>query len=189
MMRMLFLLAAFGLPVLPAAAATIYKCRQAGGVTSYQDAPCPGRQIGVLRTPTTPAQARAAAPAAASAPASTSASRSNPAPAPRAPRPSFKCVRPDGSLYYTGVATPRRSLIDASTAGAAQWLADAPAAPPGKAWAQDQCSPATRADSCDHYRQQMAANEASQGRAQGLELRQLTREGQRLKAIFNHRCS
>lgn len=187
MLRSLLLLTLL-LPALPAAAATIYKCRQAGGVTSYQDAPCPGRQIGVLRTPATPAPARAssAAPAASTTVAST-ASRSSPQPALRAPRPSFKCERPDGSHYYTGVATPRRSLVDLRAA--ATRLADAPAAPPGKAWAQDRCELATRADSCDYYRQQIAANDSSQAAAEGMELRRLTREGQRLKAIFNHRCS
>ena len=68
MLRYLLTAVAMCLLACPALAATIYKCRQAGGVTSYQDSPCPGRQIGVLRTPTTAAQARApAAPAAAPA--------------------------------------------------------------------------------------------------------------------------
>lgn len=174
------------LPLLPASAATIYKCRQAGGVTSYQDAPCPGRQIGVIRTAPAPAPAPVPQTAASNTAAST-ASRSSPR-TPRAPRPSFKCTRPDGSVYFTGVDKPRRSLIDLPVGGAARWLADAPAAPPGKIWAQDQCASATRNDSCEYYRQQIAANEVRQASAQGLELSKLSREGQRLKAIRNHRC-
>ncbi|GMU44527.1 MAG: DUF4124 domain-containing protein [Xanthomonadales bacterium] len=189
MIRSLFLFATLALPVFPAAAATIYKCRQAGGVTSYQDAPCPGRQIGVLRTPAAPAPTRAAAPVASTAAsAASTAGRPNPQPALRSPRPSFKCEKPDGSLYFTGVASTRRSLVDLHPGATVAWLADAPAAPPGKAWAQDRCRAATRTDSCDYYRQQIARNDASQAAARGLELRKLTREGQRLKAIFNHRC-
>ena len=175
----------------PALAATIYKCRQAGGVTSYQDSPCPGRQIGVLRTPTTAAQARApAAPAAApaTAPAAAGTSRARPVATGRAARPSFKCVRPDGSVYFTGDARPRRTLIDLDRARQLLPLANAPAAPPGKAWAEDQCATATRADTCQYYREQIARNDAAQLRARSDELRKLTREGQRLKAIFNHRC-
>ena len=182
----------------PSAAATIYKCRQAGGVVSYQDAPCPGRQIGVLRTPTTAAQANqqaksASAPAPASAPGSpdsTPAKPARPTPTGRAPRPSFKCIRPDGSYYYTGDARPRRTLVDLDDARAvASVIAGAPAAPPGKAWAQDQCTTATRSDSCQYYQQQIAHIDAQQQNAKGDAVRRLTREGQRLRAIYNHRCN
>ena len=106
----------------------------------------------------------------------------------RAPRPSFKCVRPDGGIYFTGDARPRRTLIDLDRAGQLLPLANAPAPPPGKAWAEDQCAAATRADTCQYYREQIAANDAAQLKARSDELRKLTREGQRLKAIFNHRC-
>ncbi|MBL8246390.1 MAG: DUF4124 domain-containing protein [Rhodanobacteraceae bacterium] len=191
MLRYLLTAIAMNLLACPALAATIYKCRQAGGVTSYQDSPCPGRQIGVLRTPTTAAQARApAAPAAApaTAPAAAGTSRARPVATGRAARPSFKCVRPDGSVYFTGDARPRRTLIDLDRARQLLPLANAPAAPPGKAWAEDQCATATRADTCQYYREQIASNDAAQLRARSDELRKLTREGQRLKAIFNHRC-
>lgn len=178
-----------------APAATIYKCRQAGGVTSYQDAPCPGRQIGILRTPTTAAQANAKpAPAPAAAPvapgsAGTTQSRARPTTSARAPRPSFKCVRPDGSYYYSGDARSQRTLVDLPKDGQIlPQLPGAPAAPPGKIWAQDQCEAATRADTCKYYADQLAYNEAQQKRASGDELRKLTREGQRLRAIHNHRC-
>lgn len=177
-----------------APAATIYKCRQAGGVVSYQDEPCPGRQIGVLRTPTTAAQARQAAPPAPkSSPGSTAsqaASPARPVATGRAPRPSFKCVRPDGSHYYSGDARPRRTLVDDDDSRAlARAIPGLPAAPPGKAWAQDECNPATRADSCQYYREQIAQTDAQQQGASGDALRRLTREGQRLRAIYNHRCS
>lgn len=178
-----------------AQAATIYKCRQAGGVTSYQDAPCPGRQIGVLRTPTTAAQANAKpAPAktpktAPGAPGSAPSSTPRPTPTGRAPRPSFKCVRPNGSFYYTGDARPKRTLVDAPSGD--QVLAPvpgAPAAPPGKAWAQDQCAAATRADACQYYQDQIAHNDELKAKA-GSDSNRLTREGQRLRAIYNHRCN
>jgi hypothetical protein len=145
----------------------------------------------VLRTPTTAAQARApAAPSAApaAATAASGASRARPVANGRAARPSFKCVRPDGSVYFTGDARPRRTLIDLERARQLLPLANAPAAPPGKAWAEDQCATATRADTCQYYREQIAANDAAQLKARSDELRKLTREGQRLKAIFNHRC-
>lgn len=182
----------------PAPAATIYKCRQAGGVTSYQDAPCPGRQIGVLRTPTTAAQAntKPAVPAPTSAkaapgvPGSAPASAPRPTPTGRAPRPSFKCLRPDGSFYYTGDARPKRVLVDAPRGD--QQLAsvpDAPAAPPGKAWAQDSCATATRADACQYYQEQIAHNDEQKARAGKGDANRLTREGQRLRAIYNHRCN
>lgn len=179
----------------PAHAATIYKCRQAGGVISYQDAACPGRQIGVLRTPTTAAQAKAKPPAtpapkaAPGAPASTPASTPRPTPTGRAPRPSFKCVRPNGSFYYTGDARPKRTLIDAPTGD--QIVAPvpgAPAAPPGKVWAQDRCATATRADACQYYQEQIAQNDELKAKSAG-DGNRLTREGQRLRAIYNHRCS
>lgn len=192
MLRHIFTALVLSLLATPALSATIYKCRQAGGVTSYQDSPCPGRQIGVLRTPTTAAQARAAA-VPPPAPASTTATaaggnRARPVATGRAPRPSFKCVRPDGGVYYTGDARPRRTLIDLDQAGKLLPLANAPAAPPGKIWAEDQCAAAARADTCQYYREQIAANDAAQLKAGRDELRKLTREGQRLKAIFNHRC-
>jgi hypothetical protein len=195
MIRMLLVIALWMLTE-PAAAATIYKCRQAGGVVSYQDAPCPGRQIGVLRTPTTAAQAnRPAKPAATSAAAPGSAGSAptqpaRPTPTGRAPRPSFKCIRPDGSHYYTGNARPRRTLVDLDDAKAVVGaIPGAPAPPPGKAWAQDQCSTATRSDSCQYYREQIAQVDAQQQSAKGDAVRRLTREGQRLRAIYNHRCT
>lgn len=195
MIRTLLILAAVWLLACPAQAATIYKCRQAGGVTSYQDAPCPGRQIGVLRTPTTAAQANAK-PAAAKAPkvapgtpGSVAASTPRPTPTGRAPRPSFKCTRPDGSFYYTGDARPKRTLVDAPSGDQVFALVPgAPAPPPGKAWAQDQCATATRADACQYYQEQIAHNDEQKARAGG-DANRLTREGQRLRAIYNHRCS
>ena len=181
----------------PAQAATIYKCRQAGGVVSYQDAPCPGRQISVLRTPTTAAQANAkppaakapkASPAAPGATGSAASSAPRPTPTGRAPRPSFKCVRPDGSFYYTGDARPKRMLVDASGEQQLAPVPGAPAAPPGKVWAQEQCATATRADACQYYQEQIANNDALKTRA-GADANRLTREGQRLRAIYNHRCT
>ena len=195
MIRTFLMLAALWMLACSAQAATIYKCRQAGGVVSYQDAPCPGRQISVLRTPTTAAQANAKPPAAKApkaapgTPGSAATSAPRPTPTGRAPRPSFKCVRPDGSFYYTGDARPKRMLVDAPTGD--QRLAPlpgAPAAPPGKAWAQEQCDTATRADACQYYQEQIAHNDALKTRAGG-DANRLTREGQRLRAIYNHRCS
>jgi len=178
-----------------AAAATIYKCRQAGGVTSYQDSPCPGRQIGVLRTPTSAAQARQAAvptppKAAPGSPGSVPSETGRPTPTGRAPRPSFKCVRPDGSYYYTGDARPRRTLVDLDNARAVLGaIPGAPAAPPGKAWAQDQCATATRSESCQYYQEQIAYVDAQQQNASGNSASKLAREGKRLRAIYNHRCT
>jgi hypothetical protein len=195
MIRLLLAMAVWVLAS-PVPAATIYKCRQAGGVVSYQDAPCPGRQIGVLRTPTTAAQANrqaksAPAPAVApGSPGSVPAKPARPTPTGRAPRPSFKCIRPDGSYYYTGDARPRRTLVNLDDAKAvAAAIPGAPAPPPGKAWAQDQCSVATRSDSCQYYQQQIAHVDAQQQSAKGDAVRRLTREGQRLRAIYNHRCN
>lgn len=184
MMCSLGLLLASQLP-----AATIYKCRQAGGVVSYQDNPCPGRQIGVLRTPTSAAAARAKpATAAASSGTKTAADKPRPTPTGRAPRPSFKCVRPDGSQYYTGEARPKRMLVDARSA-VAQMIPGAPAPPPGKAWAEDRCSASTRSESCQYYQEQIAANDSLQAAAKGNDASRLKREGQRLRAIRNHRCN
>jgi hypothetical protein len=198
MIRMLLVIALWMLAD-PAAAATIYKCRQAGGVVSYQDSPCPGRQIGVLRTPTTAAQANRPVkspptpqtpPVAPGSAGSTPDQPARPTPTGRAPRPSFKCIRPDGSYYYTGDARPRRTLVDLDDAKAfVGAIPGAPAPPPGKAWAQDQCSTATRSDSCQYYREQIAHVDAQQQSAKGDAVRRLTREGQRLRAIYNHRCT
>lgn len=175
-----------------ATAGTIFKCRQAGGVVSYQDKPCPGRQIGTIRTsvaapPTTRAVAPPTTAEKASEPA---ANRPRPTPTGRAPRPSFKCTRPDGSLYFTGDARAKRTLVDLPLDAAKRIaLPGAPAAPPGKMWAQDQCENATRSQSCQYYQQQIDSNSQAQASASGDELRKLTREGQRLRAIHNHRCS
>ncbi len=66
--------------------------------------------------------------------------------------------------------------------------AGAPGAPPGKAWAEDVCEPATRAQTCEYYSSEIAKVVEKAARSSGTEQRQLTREHQRLKAIHNHRC-
>lgn len=173
-------------------AATIYKCRQAGGVVSYQDQPCPGRQISVIRTSATaaPAKAPKATAGGAAAPAAAGAARARPTSTGRTPRPSFKCTRPDQSHYFTGDIHPKRTLVDLPKAGTNLLpVPGAPAAPPGKMWAQDQCENSTRSESCQYYQEQIDYNEAQQKRASGDELRQLTREGRRLRAIHSHRCT
>jgi hypothetical protein len=174
------LLASAALP-----AKTIFKCRASGGVVSYQDEPCPGRQIGVIRT--SEQSAAPSNPRAATTKASATAAASAPAAPSRSPRPSFQCTRPDGSRYFTADVRPRRVLVD-RLAGAAAALPGAPGAPPGKMWAEDVCEAATRAQTCDYYSQQIAQVVEKAARAAGTEQRQLTREHQRLKAIHNHRC-
>jgi len=180
---------------LEAQAGVIYKCRQAGGVVSYQDKPCPGRQIGWIRTSAPPAPAKAvsrsspAGPNASAATPTSADTRARPANTGRAPRPSFRCVRPDATVYFSGDARPKRTLVDASTAPATRLpVSGAPAAPPGKLWVQDQCLAATRSDTCQYYTDQIAANDARQSAAKGDYLRRFTREGQRLRTIRNHRC-
>jgi uncharacterized protein YciW len=79
-------------------------------------------------------------------------------------------------------------LVDLGAAKALASIPGSPAPPPGKAWAQDQCSTATRSDSCQYYQEQIAHIDAQQQRASGDNARRLTREGQRLRAIYNHRC-
>lgn len=66
---------------------------------------------------------------------------------------------------------------------------DLPAAPPGMQWVQDQCQAATRTETCAYYAEQIAANAKAQQAAAEHERRGLVREGQRLKAIHNHRCN
>lgn len=191
---LLLFLALSGALVARAEAATIYKCRQAGGVVSYQDKPCPGRQIGVIRTAEVAAPARAAPPATAAAAPKADANapatqKARPVTTARAPRPSFKCTRPNGHVYFTGDARPQRTLADLPEAGAALVsVPGAPAAPPGKVWVQDRCEPATRSESCQYYQQQIQAVDTRKQSVSGSELRQLTREGQRLRAIHAHRC-
>lgn len=174
----------------PAHAGIIYKCRQAGGVVSYQDKPCPGRQIGLIRT-SAPTPAPKAAPINPSAPPvpGAKAEKSRPTPTAQAPRPSFRCARPDGTVYFSGDARAKRKLV-ALARGAPPTTAipGAPPAPPGKAWVQDDCQVATRSDTCKYYEDQIAYNDAQQSRAKGDPLRRLTREGQRLRTIRNHRC-
>ena len=193
-MRALLALLLFGVVSAPAHAGVIYKCRQAGGVVSYQDKPCPGRQIGLIRTsapaaPATPpaATAKPAAPGA-TAPAAP-APKARPTPTARAPRPSFRCSRPDGTIYFSGDARVKRTLValkkDVPPPPA---VAGAPPPPPGRAWAQDDCQVATRSDTCKYYADQIAYNDAQQARAKGDALRRFTREGQRLRTIRNHRC-
>lgn len=175
----------------PAHAGIIYKCRQAGGVVSYQDKPCPGRQIGLIRTsaPAPPPKA-SAAPAVPGAPTAVAAKeKSRPTPTAQAPRPSFRCTRPDGSVYFSGDARSKRTLVTlAGLPAPPSPIAGAPPAPPGKAWAQDDCQVATRSDSCQFYDERIAYNDAQQRKSKGDPLRRLTREGQRLRTIRNHRC-
>lgn len=181
------LLLALGLYAQTLEAATIYKCRQAGGVLSYQDQPCPGRQVGVIHTAATATPARA--PAAPKAEGAAASEKPRPVTTARAPRPSFKCTRPDGSVYFTGDARPQRTLANVQAGAAVVALPGAPAAPPGKVWVQDQCAAATRSESCQYYQQQIQTVETRKQSASGDTLRQLTREGQRLRAIHAHRCS
>ena len=184
----------FCVAIAPAHAGVIYKCRQAGGVVSYQDKPCPGRQIGLIRT-SAPAPA-AKVPASTVKPvpgtaatASAVAERSRPTPTARAPRPSFRCARPDGSVYFSGDARVKRTLVALkSDLPRPPVVSGAPPAPPGKAWAQDDCQVATRSDTCKYYQDQIAYNDAQQARTKGDQLRRFTREGQRLRTIRNHRC-
>jgi len=172
-----------------APAATIYKCRQAGGVTSYQDTPCPGRQIGVLRSAASPAKSTAKpVPVAPGSVNSAPTAKARPVPTGRATRPSFICTRPNGSFYYSGDARSNRRLVDASAAAPLTPIVGAPAAPPGKAWAQDQCEPATRSETCQYYQEKISYTDAQQQRAKGGDAQKLTREGKRLRAIHNHRC-
>lgn len=168
-----------------AQSAVIYKCRQSGDVISYQDKPCPGRQIGVIRT-STPPPPSPATPAAPAAPAAPSSVRASPPMPSQAPRPAYKCTRVDGTVYYSGESRTRRRLVDASESVADS--KSSPPPPPGKAWAEERCEAASRAETCAFYQERMALNDSAQQRAKGDELRKLTREGQRLRAIHNHRC-
>ncbi len=165
-------------------AKTIFKCRASGGVTSYQDEPCPGRQIGIIRT-SEPSAPKKAAPATGQA---NPVAAANTAPPPRTPRPSFQCTRPDGSRYYTADARPRRMLIDRLKGSSGVALPGAPGAPPGKIWAEDVCEPATRTQTCEYYKTEIAKVLEQAARSSGTEQRQLTREHKRLTAIHNHRC-
>lgn len=193
-MRALFALLLFGLACSPAHAGIIYKCRQAGGVVSYQDKPCPGRQIGLIRTsaPAPPPKAPAATGKPATPGATTPAApaaKSRPTPTARAPRPSFRCTRPDGTVYFSGDARVKRTLVALKKdVPPPPPVAGAPPPPPGRAWAQDDCQVATRSETCKYYADQIAYNDAQQARAKGDELRRFTREGQRLRTIRNHRC-
>ncbi len=200
-MRIILALLLFWL-AFPAQAGIIYKCRQAGGVVSYQDEPCPGRQIGLIRTsapaPPRPAPAATAKPAApaTAAPGTTTApapaapaAKARPNPTARAPRPSFRCARPDGSIYFSGDARTKRTLVAIKPGlPPPPPVTGAPPAPPGRTWVQDDCQVATRSDTCKYYADQIAYNDAQQARAKGDALRRFTREGQRLRTIRNHRC-
>lgn len=166
------------------AAGTIYKCRQAGGVVSYQDEPCPGRQIGRLST-SAPAPRASVSRSSAASPAAEV--RAPPRVSVRTVRPAFRCRRPDGSEYFSGEAQGRRSLVDLPATGARPApLPGAPAAPPGKTWVEDQCVAATRAEMCRFYRRAIADIEAALEQQRGDA--SLERERKRLIAIRNHRC-
>jgi hypothetical protein len=178
-----FLLLALLCVPIEAAAGTIYKCREPGGVVSYQDEPCPGRQIGRLST-------SAPAPR---APVSRS-SASSPAAEVRAParvsvrtvRPAFRCRRPDGTEYFSGEAHGRRTLADLPAGTLPALIPGAPAAPPGKMWVEDQCLATTRAEMCQYYCQAIATVEAALQQQRGDA--RLERERKRLTAIRNNRC-
>lgn len=179
-----FLLLALLCVSVDAAAGTIYKCREAGGVVSYQDDPCPGRQIGRLSTsapaPRAPVSRSSAASPAAEVKAPPRASV-------RTVRPAFRCRRPDGGEYYSGEAHGRRTLADRPAGGALPALIPgAPAAPPGKMWVEDQCVAATRAEMCQYYGQAIADVEAALQQQRGDA--RLERERKRLIAIRNNRC-
>ncbi len=167
-----------------AAAGTIYKCRQAGGVVSYQDEPCPGRQIGRLSTSAPAPRAPVSRSSAASPAAEVKAP---PRVSVRTPRPAFRCRRPDGSEYFSGEAHGRRTLADLPAGGTLPaLLPGAPAAPPGKMWVEDQCVAATRAEMCQYYGQAIASVEAALQQQRGDA--RLERERKRLTAIRNNRC-
>jgi hypothetical protein len=167
-----------------AVAGTIYKCRQAGGVVSYQDEPCPGRQIGRLST-TAPAPRAPVSRSSAASPAAEV--KAPPRVSVRSVRPAFRCRRPDGSEYFSGEAHGRRTLTDLPAGGTLPALIPgAPAAPPGKMWVEDQCVAATRTEMCRYYGGAIAEVETALQQRRGDA--RLERERKRLIAIRNNRC-
>jgi hypothetical protein len=167
----LLLICALALGVQPAAATSVYKCTDARGQTSYQDAPCARtqrqQQISLQdQAPAAAVSAKASAPPASMAPPATSARLPRMPPAP--PPTMYGCVRAtDGKPYLSSNGNPPSYLVPlamldmlpsslSQTYGAAN-LASKPRPTAGMVGGnftqvQDQCRELTRQETCDALR-------------------------------------
>lgn len=172
-MRRIILLTIFalGLGAQAAAATSVYKCTDAHGQTSYQDAPCSHTQrqqrIALQdQTPATAANDQAPAPPASAAPPAPSTPLPRMPPAP--PPTMYGCVRAtDGKPYLSSNGNPPPYLVPlamldmlpsslSQTYGAAN-LASKPRPTAGMVGGnftqvQDQCRELTRQETCNALR-------------------------------------
>jgi hypothetical protein len=167
------------------AQAQVYKCKR-GNVIAYQDKPCPrGTELGriTLEAPPVPGRTQSSTisppkPAADRGPAAP------PAPATLPPSENYKCMRSDGSSYFSASLMPKRSLVSASTL---------PKPPAGvkaneQVWVTDSCVATPLKEACDFYATEIDRVEKKARSASTAEQKALAREAMRLRTISNSRC-
>jgi hypothetical protein len=166
------------------ATADVFKCKR-GGVVSYQDRPCPkGTAIGKVvmdpppvagQTPNSSLRPPTPVPTTPPAP---------PAPAALPIADNYKCVRHDGTSYYSASLMPKRYYVPISALNPPR--RELP--PNGHIWVTDQCSKAPLKDACDQYNLQMDQVAKQVRSAKGVEKSRLEREARRLRTVSNSRC-
>lgn len=194
-------------PATPAAPPVIvYRCTDAAGKVSLQDAPCARGQAQQERQMLRPQDAPPAPPA---APPRPSAPPATPAPAARTvylapPRPLYECVTPDGTRYTSDDGRGNPRWVPLWTLGyrlphPAAADPDAPAHPPrhgqpwplvggGGTWVRDDCSMLPPAEACARLRDRRAELRTRFFNAQEKERDALRSEERALNARLDNDC-
>lgn len=187
--------------------AQVYKCRMANGSLSFQVQPCPSgthlKTLVVPATPEAPAGPAVVTPPKPAQPASQAAAPAVPADQPAASTSAdaartappvqalpvaayYRCLRHDGSSYYSASPYARRQQVlvsELGDPGFAQGDGES-----GKVWVEDRCSEISLREACEWYEQQAAYVAAQQRVHSGTELKKLVAEYQRLSTIRSARC-
>lgn len=184
----------------------VYRCTDAAGKVSLQDAPCARGQTQQERQMLRPQDAPPAPPA---APAPPPVQAPPPAPAPPVylapPRPLYECVTPDGRRYTSddGRGNPRWEPLWVLGGGLSRpgrpAAAPAQAAPPhlhaprwplvgGGGWVRDDCSMLPPAEACARLRDRRAELRTRFFNAQEKERDALRSEERALNARLDNDC-
>ena len=196
----------------PAATVTVYRCTDAAGKVSLQDAPCAKGQAQQAREMLRPVDA----PASPTAPAKPHAAVPAPQAEPRTvylapPRPLYECVTPEGKRYTSddgrgnprwvplwtlGIPLPRRSVSGGGIGSPAP--PSHPAPPPrdrlrplvggGGTWVRDDCAILPPAEACARLRDRRAVLRTRFFNAQEKERDALRTEERALNARLDNDC-
>lgn len=202
-----------------AAEAVVYRCSDADGAVSLQDAPCPpdqAQQRRVFRTPGTGEASRDPPAASMPSPAPSAATQPAPTRAARAPQPLYECLRHDGSVYESTTGIAERRWVPLWVAGLDPrappqrfgTVGRTPPPPPrsgpglttatpdpGRAygagvWVEDRCRRLSASETCARHRDRIAGlGRRIHNSGQQSERERLRAEQQGLRARHREECA